>query len=197
MNAIGLRTARRAAAAGLLFSLATVSAAGQRAPTLVAMNIVAPYVEDEPAFARLSDRPPANITIPDTLRDTMAAMLRDSVTFRRQCQRIARSPHLEVVVHRTLLPASSEGGAFTRVTRRPDGAVEATVRIGMLGDDVTLLAHEFEHIIEQLDGVDLAAMASQPDTGVYFHAVSGQYETERAAAAGRRAAREVDDAGGR
>ena len=155
---------------------------------------MAPYVEDEPAFTRLSDRPPANIAIPDTLRATVASMLRESPTFRRQCQRIASTPNLEVVVNRNLLPASHEAVAFTRVTRRPDGAVEATVQIGALGDDVTLLAHEFEHIIEQLDGVDLAAMASQPDTGVYLHAASGQFETERATAAGRRVAREVDDA---
>jgi hypothetical protein len=186
MHAIGL----------LAFSLAAVTTAGQQ-PRLVAMNIVAPYIEDEPAFARLSERPPANVAIPDTLRDTVASMLRDSATFRRQCQRIARSSNLAVVVQRAVLPASHAGGAFTRVTRRPDGAVEATVRIGALGDDVALLAHEFEHIIEQLDGVDLAAMASQPDTGVYLHAASGQYETERAAAAGRRVAREVDDAGDR
>ena len=29
-----------------------------------------------------------------------------------------------------------------------------------------LIAHEFEHIIEQLDGVDLGAHAAQPHTGV-------------------------------
>ena len=29
-----------------------------------------------------------------------------------------------------------------------------------------LIAHEFEHVIEQLDGVDLAAHAALPHTGV-------------------------------
>ena len=55
-----------------------------------------------------------------------------------------------------------------------------------------LIAHEFEHIIEQLDGVDLAAHAAQRHTGVtaigHRHDI---FETMRAKRAGLKVVSEL------
>jgi hypothetical protein len=134
---------------------------------------------------------PANILIPDLYRSTLAAMLRYSPTFRSQCNRLSRRPDLQIVVTPSLLPGMDGDGAFTRIVRRPDGRMEAGVQLGALGDTVVLLAHEFEHILEQLDGVDLASMASRTATGVRQVPGSEHYETDRAIAIGRRVADEV------
>jgi hypothetical protein len=183
-------TRRRCAAISLLLSLAAAPLAAQSA-RLVAMNVARPYLEDERPFVPGTVSVPGNVAVPDNLRPTVATMLRDSSTFRRQCARLARASDLDVTVQRILLPESATGGAFTRIVRRADGTLEADVRIDALGDSVLLIAHEFEHILEQLDGVDLAAMAARTDTGVSERAADGQFETERAVAAGRRVAQEV------
>src|SRR4029077_6085077 len=168
----------------LFLSLAALPCAAQS--RLVAMNIARPYVDDAPAFVRGTPSVPGNVEIPDGLQPIMQSMLRYSSTFRRQCARIGRAPDLEVVVQRGMLPATAKEGAVTRMARRGDGRLEADVLIDALGDSVMLIAHEFEHIIEQLDGVDLAAMAARSATGVSEREKDGQFETERAAAAGRR-----------
>lgn len=200
MAAIGHLLPRRGAAICLLLAGAGVSAAAQSPPArrLLALNAATPYVEAELAPIRLPYVAPANVAIPNDLQALVTTMLRHSPTFRRQCLRIGRSSHLAVSIDLGLVPAAgSDDAAVTRVVRRDDGRVEAFVRIGALGDPVTLLAHEFEHILEQIDGVDLAGMASRPGTGVSADPASGRFETERAIAAGQRAAKEVSDAGGR
>ncbi len=69
------------------------------------------------------------------------------------------------------------------------------MEVGYLGEPILLIAHEFEHILEQLDGVDLPSMAARPATGVHAVASSGRFETDRAIAAGRQVEREVFDSG--
>ena len=53
-----------------------------------------------------------------------------------------------------------------------------------------LIAHEFEHIIEQLDGVDLAIMSRLRSTGVKRVGEVDAFETRRAIVTGLRVARE-------
>jgi hypothetical protein len=78
------------------------------------------------------------------------------------------------------------------MTRKANGAVAAFVDIGPLHDTVELIAHEFEHIIEQLDGIDLAARAALPHTGVSsVGPVADMFETERAKLVGLKVASEV------
>jgi len=190
MAAIARDLPRRAAAISLLLLLAAAPCAAQRR---MAMNIARPYIDDEIPSARGTMSVPGNVEIPGNLRSTVAAMLRYSPTFRRQCARIGRAADLEVVVQRGLLAASAKEGAVTRMVRGTKGGIEADVLIDALGDTVLLIAHEFEHIIEQLDGVDLAAMAARSATGVSARSDDGQYETERAVAAGQRVAQEVRD----
>jgi hypothetical protein len=64
--------------------------------------------------------------------------------------------------------------------------VEIDPRYGSL---VELIAHELEHVIEQLDGVDLASQITRGDTARSPR--RGHYETLRAVTMGRRVAEEV------
>jgi hypothetical protein len=134
---------------------------------------------------------PSNIVIPVVYRHVIADMFRYSPTFRRQCSRLARASDLRIDLTPSLQPGLAPGEALTRIVRR-NGAMEAGVQIGPVGDPALLIAHEFEHILEQLDGVDLPSMATRTATGVRLVRGSGHFETERAIAAGRRVAEEVN-----
>jgi hypothetical protein len=135
---------------------------------------------------------PPNMVIPAAYRHVVVEMFRYSPTFRRQCSRLARAPDLRIDLTPSLQPGLPAGEALTRIVRRPGGVMEADVQIGPVGDPALLIAHEFEHILEQLDGVDLPSMAARPATGVHLLRGSGHFETDRAIAAGRRVAEEVN-----
>ncbi|HEX2341601.1 MAG TPA: hypothetical protein VHI98_14080 [Vicinamibacterales bacterium] len=64
----------------------------------------------------------------------------------------------------------------------------AVVELPPFGDHVELIAHEFEHIVEQLEGVELRRLANDPSAGV--HDLQYAYETERAYKVGQQVARE-------
>lgn len=148
------------------------------------------YVAAE-AIPRQLTAPP-NLVVPEMHRPLVESMLRESPTFRRQCIRIAGEPNL--TVHLVIVPHQrrSDVRAMTRVTRKPNGAVTAFVDIGSLHDTVELIAHELEHIIEQLDGIDLVARAALPHTGVSsVGPVADMFETKRAKLVGLKVASEV------
>lgn len=63
--------------------------------------------------------------------------------------------------------------------------------IGSLDDQVELIAHEIEHVIEQLDGVDLRVRATLPASGVRSRDHGDEFETTRAIRVGRMVAAEV------
>jgi hypothetical protein len=145
------------------------------------------------ATGRLSvpaQQSPANIAIAPIYHVTVAAMLQYSPTFRRQYSRIARTLDLRVEIRPSLLGGRPADGALTRIVRRA-AQIEASVQLGTAGDPVLLIAHEFEHILEQLDGVDLPSMALRHATGVRQVPGSGHFETDRAIAAGRQVSAEV------
>ena len=87
--------------------------------------------------------------------------------------------------------------AGARARAHPDGqrrlgSLTAAIDVPAMDDDVELIAHELEHVIEQLDDVDLATAASRTDSGVVVFARDEQvFETRRATEAGRRVALEV------
>lgn len=148
------------------------------------------YVAAE-AIPRQLPAPP-NLVMPEMYRPLVESMLRDSPTFRRQCIRIAGETAL--TVHLTIGSPwqRSDLRAITRMRRKPNGALTAFVHIGPLDNTVELIAHEFEHIIEQLDGVDLAAHAALPHTGVTaVGPVTDIFETKRAKLVGLKVASEV------
>ena len=139
-------------------------------------NVVGVYVEPH-AAADVVEVPP-NLDVPSTYQTTVERMLARSPVFRRQCLRLAAAPHLEVVV-RILHPLASGPRARTTITRADPGRVIAAVEINPVGDFIELLAHELEHVIEQLDGVNLAAKSSIARSGVWT-CPDGTFETTRA-----------------
>ena len=135
--------------------------------------------------------PPPNVAIAPAFRAVVGEMFRYSPTFRRQCNRLARASTLQVEIRPAGLSGVTTDEAMTRIVRRPDGVIEAGVQVGLSGNPTLLIAHELEHILEQLDGVDLPLMATRAASGVHRVAGSEHFETNRAIAAGRRVLEEV------
>jgi hypothetical protein len=148
------------------------------------------YVAAEAIPRRLS--PPPNLVVSPLYRRLVESMLRDSPTFRRQCMRIAGEPELTVRLGITSPPQISSLRAMTRLKRNAKGHLTANVDLAFSRDTEELIAHEFEHIIEQLDGVDLAAQVAQRDTGVTLVGHTGDmFETARAKRVGLRVVSEL------
>ena len=80
--------------------------------------------------------------------------------------------------------------AITSLVRHRGDLIAADIHVPAAGEVVELIAHELEHVIEQLDGVDLRAHArrSRATTSVEEN---GTFETRRAVEAGRTVAWEV------
>ena len=99
---------------------------------------------------------PLNIRADQSLVPIIEQALAQSATIRRQCQTIAAVPHARVDVHlrsgRLIAGARAEG----RIVHYEFGAITAEIFIPICIDQIEMLAHELEHVIEQIDGVDLA-----------------------------------------
>jgi hypothetical protein len=80
--------------------------------------------------------------------------------------------------------------ARTDIGISADRRVIASVAIRPLENLPELIAHEFEHILEQIDGVDLRARSELAGTGVW-NCDDGSFETVRAVRVGRAVARET------
>jgi len=163
------------------------------APQVVALafdaantGVVRAYVPADVPAVEGSTRLPAALDA-GAMTSLVESMLRRSPTFRRQCQRLA-SPRLGAIFVRHELLRGAR--ALTEVTT-VDGRLSAMVRLGPGSDNVELIAHEIEHVIEQLDGVDLRARAALPGTGVSLCGSDrGSFETVRAVRAGLKVAQE-------
>jgi Tol biopolymer transport system component len=86
------------------------------------------------------------------------------------------------------LPRRPSSRARTVLARKDSSLVSANVYLTPSLDAPELIAHELEHILEQLDGVDLQAQAGND---AVWKADDGAFETRRAIEAGRRVAREI------
>jgi hypothetical protein len=119
-------------------------------------------------------------------------MLRESPTFRRQMLRIAAAHQLVVYLKMTAPMWPKSVRATTQFVRGGNGLLAAIIEITPLDNDVELIAHELEHVIEQLDDIDLRARARQPNSGVHATMGGGAvFETIRATRVGQQVAREV------
>jgi hypothetical protein len=162
------------------------------ASPVIARHSPAPVLrvyESERPHAAASVAFPQKLTIPDVLRPTIERMLEQSPTFRRQVLRFAQAPGLMVRI--ALLQGKPSTGVRARTEMDiADRSLVANVFIKPMEDVVELIAHEFEHIIEQLDGVDLRARSAQSGTGVWS-CDDGTFETKRAVRVGRLVAEET------
>ncbi|MEP6914003.1 MAG: hypothetical protein ABJC89_00085 [Acidobacteriota bacterium] len=135
---------------------------------------------------------PQNLIVPSTFRLVVDSMLRGSPTFRRQCLRLANASHITVTLEWYHPSAAEHLRARTMMSITADGRRAARVGIRPIDDPIELIAHEIEHVIEQLDGVDLHVLAAVPTSGVRGCDCRDEtFETVRAVRAGLAAADEV------
>ena len=139
----------------------------------------------------VSPQPIINICVDDVLEPLVSTLLAKSPTFRRQWAVISASRLVRVTVRSP--PGMEDFGptrAKTQVSRYAHGAIRATIEVPGATDLTELLPHEFEHVIEQLDGLDLPALAQRHEGGV-VEVRRGVFETARARTAGLQVYREV------
>jgi hypothetical protein len=162
---------------GLVGFLTTGVAAAMDAPS-------AAIGESKAAAALL----PINLKLPDVLRRLALSMWQRSLTFRRQCARL--SEHPAVVVTIELVPHTWHGRGVMRIERH-DSGMSAIVEIELRRPEMysELISHELEHVLEDIDGVDVPRLARQGLDGVIN--ADRTYETARALAVGRTVASEV------
>ncbi len=136
-------------------------------------------------------RLPPNLIVSPLLRPVVESMMRDSPTFRRQCARLTNSPLITVSLEQLVVVRAGGAQAVTDFSFDRDARMAAHVKLGPTADREELIAHEFEHIIEQLDGVDLRSLARHGTAGVRFTQDLEQFETDRAATTGRQVTEEI------
>ena len=128
------------------------------------------------------------LRVPPALHGVVADLCRRSPTFRRQVARLTDAEGLTVTVHLVPVPPTSSWRAQTVIARVAGLVRSADVRVP-LGDArlvAELIAHEFEHILEQLDGVDLKRWVGRSGVRrVGADRVDAAIETERARQVGR------------
>ena len=129
---------------------------------------------------------PANVDA-GVFRREMIALLRQSDTFRSQCERLAQSPRVRVTIAAVLTLPS--GRAQTVIRRFTSGAISADVVLAFGENYRELLAHEFEHVLEQLEGVDLRHEA---EAGRAWLLPGGVFETRRAFETGVQVLKEAE-----
>jgi hypothetical protein len=132
---------------------------------------------------------PETIQLADHLRSDLMKMLETSATFRSQCDRIARAPWVQVRVRVNREIEHRDYMARSVIHRSRSGAIVALVDIGPRGSPVEWIAHEFEHVLEQIDGVRLAELARR-QIGVW-RSSGDMFESARAIRAGRAVAAEM------
>ncbi|MPY89706.1 MAG: hypothetical protein GEU99_17510 [Luteitalea sp.] len=133
--------------------------------------------------------PAPNLRVDPALQPILARMWDRSPTFRAQCARLADAPDLLVAVWYDDRVVRGTRRAATTFVRHAGRLVSAQVRLAHGHDPTELLAHELEHVMEQLDGVQLR-MAIATREGV-SRAPDGSFETKRAIEAGLQVQREV------
>jgi hypothetical protein len=131
---------------------------------------------------------------PAWLESRLDAMWRQSPTFRRQLLRLGGVGQLRITFS---VQCQTKGNrAHTRVERLADTSLSADVCLGNnMREFDELIAHELEHILEQVDGVNLADRARH-----HCHHVNdggGGFETGRAKDVGLMVAREMTAREGR
>jgi hypothetical protein len=158
-----------------------------------AVSALAQQLEARPRprdAAPVSPEPISNIRVDDVLEPLVSTLLAKSETFRRQWDIIRTSRFIRVtVVSRPGMQDPGSARARTEVSRYAYGAIRATIEIPSATDLPELLPHEFEHVVEQLEGLDLRDLARRHE-GV-FEVRKGVFETARARAAGLQVYREV------
>jgi len=132
---------------------------------------------------------PRSVVLDPGLEPLVRWTLEHSPSFRQQCRILEAAPTVRATVRVTPQTPGAPERAFSMV-RKNAGAIDAAIEIRNATDLVELLGHEFEHVIEQIEGVDLRKL--EP-AGEARRLGDGSFETRRAIAAGQRVLDEVLD----
>lgn len=118
------------------------------------------------------------------LRSYVTRMLTRSPTFRAQYDRIVGRPGVIVSARLDATIANRSFNARSIIRRYDSGLIVVEMSLAPGSRVEEYIAHEFEHIVEQLEGVDLAALARRGARDVWFSG-GAQIETSRATRAGK------------
>lgn len=136
---------------------------------------------------------PSNVRVDRHILPRVQKMLQRSPTFREQCRRLASVPWVHVGVK--LDPRVFETRSYRAVSQiqrpNPDLLI-ALITLQVLTDPAVWLAHEFEHVLEQVDNIDLEALADRKHAA--WRVGPHMFETKRAIAAGEAVVAEVQSA---
>lgn len=161
------------------------------------LALVAPAVMPSTAAAQTAacTTLPANIVVPAVSHQWIEDLIARSPTLQRQCRIIAAADDV-IVSLSSVRRAAAWCRARTSFTRDRAGLIRAAIDIPVSADFAELLAHELEHVIEQLEGINLRRLARARDSGVW-EVAPNVFETARAIDAGTLAAGEAVACGGR
>jgi hypothetical protein len=134
---------------------------------------------------------PRNLRVPENMRPLLMRMLQTSPTFRRQIAVLAAKPAVRVSVMYGGIRGDRNYHALSTVRKHQWGAMLVDTTIFVPTDLVEIIAHELEHVCEQMEGVDLRELSRRKGVGVYD--LNGHFETARAIRAGQNATREYQN----
>lgn len=163
---------------------------------VVVAGLLASSLQADPSRASSGDEVPApvahscdagrfpeTVQIDRTVLPRISVMLKRSATFREQCRRVAGTRRLYIRVHVNALIVSDRFRARTRIFRFESGVMIAEVELRTPWAPEEWIAHEFEHVLEQIEGVPLVELADR--TGRVWRTADDMFESERAIRAGR------------
>lgn len=134
-------------------------------------------------------RLPDAVQIERTLLTRIKVMLKSSPTFREQCLRVAATRLLYIRVRLNGSLVDYRFRARTRILRFQSGVIIAEVEIRTAWAPDEWIAHEFEHVLEQVDRVPLVELAARSNS--VWRTSDEMFETERAIRAGRTVVEEI------
>ncbi len=139
---------------------------------------------------------PLRVTLSGDLQRVAAKMMARSPTFRAQLERLGRTEGLRVTAELDPTIGHRSFRARSVIHRLRTGETVAFVSIASHGSPVEWLAHELEHVLEQVEGIDLRSLARRSGS-VWRSGDGDMFETERAIRAGQRVLVEMRGKGGR
>jgi hypothetical protein len=168
---------------------------GTRLTTAIGVMVMVASMASDSAIslAQTGEKPaevrpwPCRLVVKPSLRDVIEAGWERSATLKQQCVELAAA---RAVVTLEWGKTDSQSHAVARIGRNKDVFV-AAVWIPPVSDAVELVAHELEHVLERIRGVDFAAESKKRDSGVWR--AFGGFETQGAIDAGRRVKKELGE----
>ncbi len=171
----------------IIVALAFVSALSLTGPA-AAQGVAASPSSNALVCSDVDGVMPSHVIVREPFPHLLGEMLALSPTFRAQCARLAAATQLRVVMRLDLRSCRSDYAATTVFTYERNGDLLARIDFQLRPNYVATVAHEIEHVLEQLDRWQLRVLARTSGSGV-CEVEPGTFETDRAV----RAANAVED----